>query len=129
LIKTVKNHEVERGADPSVKMTFRAPCKTTTHLTHLHYVGQHATEVRHPSPGFVTYRRPKTFGRLHDLLYSLNMEHVHSLNYRRIEWCCQQGGITAEQLASDLGISVSTMQKAMQGGDVLDRTVIPGVVG
>ena len=68
---------------------------------------------------FVTHRLAKTFGQLHDLLYSLNMERVHSLNFRRIEWCCQQGGITAEQLASDVGISASTMKRVMQGDDVL----------
>ena len=47
------------------------------------------------------------------------MERVHSLNFRRIEWCCEQGGITPDQLASDVAISASTMQRAMRGGDVL----------
>jgi Zn-dependent peptidase ImmA (M78 family) len=47
------------------------------------------------------------------------MERVHSLNFRRIEWCCEQGGITPDELASDVGISASTMRRAMQGGDVL----------
>jgi Zn-dependent peptidase ImmA (M78 family) len=47
------------------------------------------------------------------------MERVHSLNFRRIEWCCQQDDITTEQLASDVGISATTMQRAMKGDDVL----------
>jgi Zn-dependent peptidase ImmA (M78 family) len=47
------------------------------------------------------------------------MERVHSLNFRRIEWCCDQVGITPEQLASDVGISASTMEKARVGTDVL----------
>ena len=47
------------------------------------------------------------------------MERVHSLNFRRIEWCCQQVGITPSQLASDVGISASTFEQASQGADAL----------
>ena len=47
------------------------------------------------------------------------MDRVHSLNFQRIEWCCQQADITPDQLASDVGISAGTLQKAKEGVDGL----------
>lgn len=46
------------------------------------------------------------------------MDRVHSLNFQRIEWCCEQAGITPDQLASDVGISAATMQKAKDDVEV-----------
>lgn len=43
------------------------------------------------------------------------MERVQGVNFQRIEWCCQQAGISPEQLASDLGISQGTMDRARAG--------------
>lgn len=43
------------------------------------------------------------------------MERVQGINFPRIEWCCHQEGITADQLATELGISAATMEKARAG--------------
>ena len=47
------------------------------------------------------------------------MDRVHSLNFQRIEWCCEQAGITPEHLASDVGIAIDTLRKAREGIDAL----------
>ena len=41
------------------------------------------------------------------------MERIQGLNPERIRWCCQEYGITEGQLAADLGISRTTMDRVM----------------
>jgi Zn-dependent peptidase ImmA (M78 family) len=48
-------------------------------------------------------------------MYSVGMERVEAINVHRIEWCCQQLGITPGQLAAEVGISAGTMDKVMNG--------------
>lgn len=41
------------------------------------------------------------------------------INPDRIAWCCEEQRISPAQLAAEVGIAPSTMEKAMGGGDVL----------
>lgn len=43
------------------------------------------------------------------------MERIKSINPARIEWCCAERGITADQLATDTGIAVATLKQVMAG--------------
>ena len=43
------------------------------------------------------------------------MEQITSINPARIEWCCRDYGLTPEELASELGIAKSSMDKVMSG--------------
>jgi len=47
-----------------------------------------------------------------------DMERIHSINPRRIEWCCQDFQVAGEQVAEQLGIGRSTWElvSAGQGG-------------
>jgi transcriptional regulator with XRE-family HTH domain len=45
------------------------------------------------------------------------VERIHSINTDRITWCCADRGITLEELASELNISESTMQRVMNNDD------------
>src|SRR5688572_28361551 len=47
------------------------------------------------------------------------MERIQSINFHRISWCCQQLGITPSQLAAEVGIAGSTMEKALGGEGAL----------
>ena len=47
------------------------------------------------------------------------MEKVTGVNPDRIQWCCNEWGITLEQLASDVTISLKTLQQTMRGEDTL----------
>ena len=47
------------------------------------------------------------------------MERVEATNIHRIEWCCQQLGVTPGQLAAEVGISTGTMDKLMNGEGAL----------
>ena len=41
------------------------------------------------------------------------VERIHSINPDRIMWCCADRGITVEELAKELSISESTMERVM----------------
>lgn len=43
------------------------------------------------------------------------MERIQGVNYQRIEWCCNQAGISAGDLATELKISAATMDRARAG--------------
>jgi AraC-like DNA-binding protein len=45
------------------------------------------------------------------------VERIHSINPDRIIWCCADRGITLEELASELKISESTMERVMNNED------------
>jgi transcriptional regulator with XRE-family HTH domain len=45
--------------------------------------------------------------------YNVFMERIQSINPERIAWCCADHGITAHALASELGISVTSMDRVM----------------
>jgi Zn-dependent peptidase ImmA (M78 family) len=45
------------------------------------------------------------------------MERIQSINPKRIEWCCADVGITPDELASELGITATSLQRVMAGKD------------
>jgi len=45
------------------------------------------------------------------------MERIQSINPERIAWCCADRGMTAGELASDLGIASGSMDRVMQRKD------------
>jgi Zn-dependent peptidase ImmA (M78 family) len=45
------------------------------------------------------------------------VERIHSINPDRIVWCCAEQGITVEELAKELNISESTMERVMNKED------------
>jgi Zn-dependent peptidase ImmA (M78 family)/transcriptional regulator with XRE-family HTH domain len=45
------------------------------------------------------------------------MERIHSINPARIAWCCADQGIALETLASEVGISLSSLLKLVAGED------------
>jgi Zn-dependent peptidase ImmA (M78 family) len=45
------------------------------------------------------------------------MERIQSINPERIAWCCADHGITADELASELGIASARMDRVMEGKD------------
>lgn len=45
------------------------------------------------------------------------VERIHSINPDRIKWCCADRGITLEELADELNISESTMERVMNNED------------
>ncbi|HJT65064.1 MAG TPA: ImmA/IrrE family metallo-endopeptidase [Pyrinomonadaceae bacterium] len=47
----------------------------------------------------------------------MTIERIHSINPDRIVWCCSDRGITPWELADELGISESTMQKVLRRED------------
>lgn len=47
------------------------------------------------------------------------MDKVHAINARRIQWCCQDYGITQEQLSQATGIAPQTLAKVLQGEPAL----------
>lgn len=47
------------------------------------------------------------------------MERIQDINPARIEWCCQEHGITPPELAQTLGISQTVFQNMMDGKDGL----------
>lgn len=47
------------------------------------------------------------------------MEKAQAINNQRIAWCCEEQGITVEQLAAEVGIAPATLQRAMDGEDAL----------
>jgi Zn-dependent peptidase ImmA (M78 family) len=47
------------------------------------------------------------------------MEHIQSINPRRIAWCCADYGITPTDLASAVDIAPGSMERAMAGDDGL----------
>ncbi len=46
-----------------------------------------------------------------------SMERIQFINPERITWCCADLGMTADQLASETGISMTTMEHVMDGTD------------
>ncbi len=46
------------------------------------------------------------------------MERIHSINPERIAWCCADHGITTSDLASEIGIAATSMERmlAKEGG-------------
>lgn len=55
------------------------------------------------------------------------VERIHSINPDRIVWCCTDRGITPEELANELGISASTMQRVMDREDGLTFPQLRGI--
>ncbi len=47
------------------------------------------------------------------------MEKAHAINPHRIAWCCDEQGLTIEQLAKDVGIALATLERAIDGEDAL----------
>jgi Zn-dependent peptidase ImmA (M78 family)/plasmid maintenance system antidote protein VapI len=47
------------------------------------------------------------------------MERIHSINPERIAWCCADYGITPGDLASDLGIATTSIERVMDDEDGL----------
>ncbi len=47
------------------------------------------------------------------------MDKVHGINPRRIEWCCEEQGLTIELLSGEVGIALRTLEKAMGGENAL----------
>jgi Zn-dependent peptidase ImmA (M78 family) len=47
------------------------------------------------------------------------MEHVQSVNPERIAWCCADHGISTNDLATELGIALTTMKHIMAGHDAM----------
>ncbi len=45
------------------------------------------------------------------------MERIQSINPERIAWCCAERGITADDLALELGIAQSSIERLMAGED------------
>lgn len=47
------------------------------------------------------------------------MEKAHAINPQRIAWCCEEQGISVEQLAKNVDIAPATLERAMGGEDAL----------
>lgn len=47
------------------------------------------------------------------------MEHITSINPKRIGWCCADYGITPADLASEVGFAQATMERVMAGEEAL----------
>lgn len=47
------------------------------------------------------------------------MERIHSINPKRIIWCCADHGITTGDLASEIGIATTSMERMLAGEDGL----------
>ncbi|CAK0769987.1 HTH-type transcriptional regulator / antitoxin HigA [Gammaproteobacteria bacterium] len=45
------------------------------------------------------------------------MERIHSINPKRIAWCCADQGITPGELASEIGIAEASIERVMAGED------------
>lgn len=45
------------------------------------------------------------------------MERIHSINPERIIWCCADFGLTVEQLAAEIGVSIATLEKVLAADD------------
>ena len=43
------------------------------------------------------------------------MERIQGVNFQRVDWCCNQGGLTSDELAVELNISAATMDRARAG--------------
>lgn len=57
------------------------------------------------------------------------MERLQSINPDRIAWCCAERGITATQLASDVGIAAATIDRVLAGGDGLTFNQLSKIAG
>lgn len=44
------------------------------------------------------------------------MERIESVNPARVQWCCEDRGISIEDMAKDVGIAASTIEKLLEGG-------------
>ncbi|WP_177418244.1 helix-turn-helix domain-containing protein [endosymbiont of Lamellibrachia barhami] len=47
------------------------------------------------------------------------MDKIQAINPQRILWCCEEQGLSLEQLSREVGIALATLESAMQGEDVL----------
>lgn len=47
------------------------------------------------------------------------MEKIHAINPQRITWCCEEQGLSIEQLSKEVDIALVTLESAMQGKDAL----------
>jgi len=57
------------------------------------------------------------------------MERIHSINPERILWCCQDRGITLDDLAADTGISIGAFERALSGEGALTFGQLRRVAG
>ncbi|WP_373989298.1 ImmA/IrrE family metallo-endopeptidase [Duganella sp. BuS-21] len=48
-------------------------------------------------------------------MYNLSMERIRSINPERIVWCCDDYGISLAVLATELGISLPTLESVVEG--------------
>ncbi len=47
------------------------------------------------------------------------MEKIHAINPQRIVWCCNNQGVSIEQLSKEVGVSLATLERAIDGEDTL----------
>jgi len=47
------------------------------------------------------------------------MEKIKGVNPSRIRWCCDDLGVSIEELAHETGIALVTLEKALEGKDAL----------
>jgi Zn-dependent peptidase ImmA (M78 family)/plasmid maintenance system antidote protein VapI len=47
------------------------------------------------------------------------VERIQSINPKRIAWCCEDYGITVDQLAAETGVSAVSIKRVMEGDDAL----------
>jgi len=47
------------------------------------------------------------------------MEKIHAINPQRITWCCQEQGISIEQLSREVGVAQATLESTIRGEDAL----------
>jgi Zn-dependent peptidase ImmA (M78 family) len=46
------------------------------------------------------------------------MERIHSINPERIAWCCDDNGVTLDVLAAEVGVSLASLNRIMEGENV-----------
>jgi Zn-dependent peptidase ImmA (M78 family) len=49
----------------------------------------------------------------------ISMERIHSINPKRIAWCCTDYGITLDQLAAETDVAAASLELMMAGEDAL----------
>lgn len=48
-------------------------------------------------------------------IYNFRMERIQSINPKRLAWCLEDSGISLAQFSAEVGISLSSIQKALDG--------------
>ncbi|GAB6043468.1 helix-turn-helix domain-containing protein [Endothiovibrio diazotrophicus] len=55
------------------------------------------------------------------------MEKAHAINPRRIAWCCEEQGLSVDQLAREVKIAPATLGRVMEGEDALSIKQLRGI--